>query len=208
MKKFLFSLLIALSCATGMAQVIIPAPVLDKTVLKGSCDGLFIDFIIHPGINAGDMVFADASVGAASYQWSFGDGSASEKTINPQHTFMHNGVFDVCLKATSPNGCVDSACKAVTVSNMSIENISSEILLSVSPNPTSGVINVDVSNMNVKNSAIKVYSIIGKELEHLDVNEVSQDLYQIDLSREVDGFYFVRVQTPKEVFTWRVALSR
>jgi hypothetical protein len=91
---------------------------------------------------------------------------------------------------------------------MSIENISSEILLSVSPNPTSGVINVDVTNMNVKNSAIKVYSIIGKELEHLDVNEVSQDLYQIDLSGEVDGFYFVRVQTPKEVFTWRVALSR
>ncbi len=208
MKKVLFPLLLILLACSSKAQVLSMGAAFEKSKLTQHCEGLTIDFAISPAINAGEMAFADASIGAASYLWNFGDASPLEKSINPHHTYTHNGVFEVCLKATSPSGCADSLCKSVTVSNMSIEQLSSEILLSVSPNPTSGVINVDVTNMNVKNSAIKVYSIIGKELEHLDVNEVSQDLYQIDLSREVDGFYFVRVQTPKEVFTWRVALSR
>lgn len=50
--------------------------------------------------------FTDASNGAISWNWVFGDGTTSTLK-NPTHTYSA-GVFDVMLIATFPGGCIDT----------------------------------------------------------------------------------------------------
>lgn len=51
--------------------------------------------------------FTDASNGAVSWTWHFGDGNTSTAR-NPQHTYQGNGIYSVTLIAVFPGGCIDT----------------------------------------------------------------------------------------------------
>ncbi|HMO61575.1 MAG TPA: PKD domain-containing protein [Ferruginibacter sp.] len=56
--------------------------------------------------------FINSSIGATSYNWSFGDGEFSTLP-NPTHQYNATGVYEVCLIATNAAGCSDTICKPV-----------------------------------------------------------------------------------------------
>lgn len=51
--------------------------------------------------------FQNASTGAGSYQWNFGDGGTSTEA-NPSHTYTTYGNFRVTLVVTNESGCTDT----------------------------------------------------------------------------------------------------
>ncbi len=57
--------------------------------------------------------FANTST-AATYEWSFGDGSTSTD-LNPSHTYTAAGTFSVTLISMNANGCSDTLVKAAYV---------------------------------------------------------------------------------------------
>lgn len=59
--------------------------------------------------------FTDLSVGAASWQWNFGDGSPVALAQNPFHLYSTAGTFNVQLVAFTPFGCSDTLTLPVTV---------------------------------------------------------------------------------------------
>lgn len=77
-----------------------------------------IDAVPDLGCSPMDVVFNNNSTGAATYQWSFGDGVESTETA-PTHTYINlsdtNVVNTVQLVATSPFGCADTAEVDITV---------------------------------------------------------------------------------------------
>ncbi|MCI4667573.1 MAG: PKD domain-containing protein [Bacteroidia bacterium] len=62
----------------------------------------------------GSIVFDNLSINATSYKWLFGDGDSSVN-INPFHTYLMNGPFDVSLIANNPQNCPDTAVSPVIV---------------------------------------------------------------------------------------------
>lgn len=52
----------------------------------------------------------NTSTGATSYQWDFGDNSATSSEFEPSHTFpaQETKIYTITLTATSAEGCVDS----------------------------------------------------------------------------------------------------
>lgn len=63
--------------------------------------------------------FKNTSVGAAKYDWTFGDGVESNE-LSPSHTFRNfstivDSVYTVKLLTTSPNGCTATSSATVTV---------------------------------------------------------------------------------------------
>jgi PKD repeat protein len=58
--------------------------------------------------------FSNASVGATSYLWNFGNGQTST-ALSPTHTYASVGTYNVCLIATSACGS-DTTCQTITVS--------------------------------------------------------------------------------------------
>jgi gliding motility-associated-like protein len=53
----------------------------------------------------------DASV--LSYEWNFGDGSATSIATNPAHSYAAAGTYDVTLSVVSPNGCAADTTKTL-----------------------------------------------------------------------------------------------
>ncbi len=62
--------------------------------------------------------FTNQSIGAITYEWNFGDGTASTVT-NPSHTYAAAGTYIVCLKAIVNGNCWSRACYQVRVSTTS-----------------------------------------------------------------------------------------
>lgn len=155
----------------------------------------------------GVVSFNNTSTGATNSYWYFDDGTPVVTTISPSHEYTSNGTYQVVL-VVSNGVCADTIVQTVEIIGLGVDPIDVPLPLNVSPNPSRGLITVDINQITSDNSVIKVYSIIGKEIEGVFANQIGTGLYQIDLSSQVDGFYFVRVYTPTDVFTWRVALSR
>ncbi len=57
--------------------------------------------------------------GLVNYTWDFGDGNTSN-LLNPTHTYLNNGSYDVKLIGTNSNGCSDTIIKshAVTIGSV------------------------------------------------------------------------------------------
>lgn len=73
---------------------------------------------IFPGNTLSTVVFTDLSIGDPSnWIWDFGDGNTSTLQ-NPEHTYESQGVYQVCLTISTPDGaCTDIFCDFVYVGN-------------------------------------------------------------------------------------------
>ena len=60
------------------------------------------------------VTFSNLSLNAASYLWSFGDGSTSVE-INPKHTYATGGTYLIKLVAKNSEGNLDSTTKAISL---------------------------------------------------------------------------------------------
>jgi gliding motility-associated-like protein len=58
--------------------------------------------------------FENASQNAWTYTWEFGDGSTSF-LVNPNHTYLQPGPYEIMLIATDQKGCIDSISKWITI---------------------------------------------------------------------------------------------
>ncbi|MEI7504723.1 MAG: PKD domain-containing protein, partial [Paludibacter sp.] len=73
-------------------------------------------------LSGNNVVFTNASLGASSYVWKFGDASSSALT-SPSHKFLSNGIFAVKLISTNVYTCKDSAIKSVYIRALPVVNI-------------------------------------------------------------------------------------
>jgi len=61
-----------------------------------------------------EVTFTDASKGAETWFWDFGDGFTSTDT-NVVHTYTAPGIYIIKLEVTNSNGCLDSVFSAVVI---------------------------------------------------------------------------------------------
>jgi gliding motility-associated-like protein len=94
---------------------IAPAPVAAVDPIEGNCA-------------PATVVFTDASTGATSWQWDFGDvGSPSNTSTqqNPSHVYLSAGTYNVTLIVSNAGGCSDT----LVITNA----------VTISPDPVAGV---------------------------------------------------------------------
>jgi gliding motility-associated-like protein len=90
----------------------------------------------------------DKSVGATTFQWSFGDNSTSDSP-NPTHVYKRAGTFDVQLIIGSTAACRDTTKQKVVISEPSIARFSLS--------PTEGCSDLSVSPKNINPDANTQY---------------------------------------------------
>ncbi len=64
--------------------------------------------------------FSNASSGAVSYAWNFGDGSGSSIQSNPSYQYFNAGNYKVILTATSSDNCKEELAKTITVASLPV----------------------------------------------------------------------------------------
>ncbi len=158
--------------------------------------------------NGNAVSFTNASTGGTSYDWNFGDGSAHVTTADANHTFTNPGSYTVCLTVTSANSCTDSVCKNVVIADPAGIKTNEGGRLSISPNPSQGLFNINFGEAVDGSVGIKVFSILGQEVDNFESRRTSSSSFLLDLTNQNKGVYFIQINSAKGVQTSRVSITR
>ncbi len=96
------------------------------------------------------------------------------------------------------SGCLDP---------LAVKNISVKNGLSVYPNPSKGIVNVDMNNLSTKNGSLALTDILGNVLKTV-VLKNSDTASQLDLSEFQDGIYFIKLKSDGGESIQRVILKK
>ncbi|MCX6294504.1 MAG: T9SS type A sorting domain-containing protein [Bacteroidetes bacterium] len=80
----------------------------------------------------------------------------------------------------------------------SINKVDANTMVNVYPNPSNGNINVELKLASSQNVSIKVMNILGETVSIKMLSNSSSGNYNIDLSAQAEGIYFVEVKSATE----------
>ncbi|MBN2776416.1 MAG: T9SS type A sorting domain-containing protein, partial [Bacteroidales bacterium] len=106
---------------------------------------------------------------------------------------LSTGNHNYSITVTNIHGCQNS--DAITITVVPVNDIDQNIAgkISITPNPTNGIININGQNIN----NVSIYDNIGKLL-------ISTKNSSIDLSKYPSGMYFVKIATNENTSTYKV----
>jgi PKD repeat protein len=105
------------------------------------------------------------------------------------------GIFNITYTYTDTAGCSNKATRTIEVT--ALAGISTQVKsFKVTPNPSSGILNVILATENPSTLQVKVLDQLGKVVFVLDRNELSnQHREQLDLTHLAKGVYFIQAIT-------------
>jgi PKD repeat protein len=145
--------------------------------------------------------FLDASTGATSWLWDFGDGNTSTQQ-NPVHTYTTNGLYYVTL---SINNGACSFADSVSVS-VGIEQISNTMNLVILPNPATSETTLRFSEVLPTEIMVEVIAINGKVLIETSIPAGASDK-TLDVSDLPPAMYLIRLSTAAMVDVRKLIIS-
>ena len=132
--------------------------------------------------------FSDASTGATSVSWDFGDGSG-DTASNPQHTYSNAGTYNVCL--TAYYECLsETYCDIITVMATGVDEMGSPGEFSVYPNPGGRTFTVS-SKEKLRKATLTVLNEAGVEVMRMD--NLSGKMVTLNLQGLPKGLYLLSV---------------
>jgi Secretion system C-terminal sorting domain/PKD domain len=149
------------------------------------------------------IAFTSTSTGAVTYSWDFGDGSPTDNTMNPTHTFGV-GTWTVTLTVTSAGACNSSVTtQTVTVITTGIATATTGVF-NVYPNPSAtGVFTIDMIAASKAN--IDVYNTIG-ELVYSTIH--TNAATSLDLSSLSAGVYTMKVNSNNQQLIKQIVITK
>lgn len=143
--------------------------------------------------NAGTVTFTDASTGATSWSWNFGDGSPTSSQQNPVHTYAVSGNYVVTLTVT--NGCgTDIITQTV---NVIVTSINELVLAGIKIYPTLATNQLTIEGLttsSISNKEIRIVDVLGKT--HL-ISTITNTKEIINISFLSNGVYFILLDNGK-----------
>jgi PKD domain len=122
-----------------------------------------------------------------SWRWDFGDGASSNET-NPLHIYDSIGVYTVCLIVTNSNSS-DTLCRVLYLGTSATNEFQSSVQISVTPNPFSDNIFVDL-NTDLHSPIFRLYDQIGSLVLE---NRLTFCVKDLDTRSVQPGIYFWEV---------------
>lgn len=134
------------------------------------------------------------SYGKMSYHW-VTNGSTTVTQLKPWLDPINSGVGSL-------NGAYNP-CNGLSVSELTDNDNS----LSVYPNPNNGHFMVVVKLEQAANSEITVFSYLGQKVYQLKTGNFSSSTYELDLSSQPEGVYFIHLNTPSKTQVKTIVIS-
>lgn len=130
----------------------------------------------------------NSSYDIESWYWNFGDGFTSNE-VNPLHTFMKNGIYEVCLIVKNSNGA-DTLCRTLHIGTVSTTNFNKKIPIALFPNPITDFFILNLPEYNPEYLKVELLNISGKILYE---NRIFQGSNIINTSKMDAGIFFLKI---------------
>jgi hypothetical protein len=142
--------------------------------------------------------------------------------LRNNHTLIYNNVnlqeagrYSVVLQTEDNSGnesneyifIVDVSHNYAIKTN-SIEDLSLEDMLSVAPNPTTGIVNINVNLPENEVINIAIYNTMGQEVVNVKNGKISNGTYTVSLDNQTNGIYYVRMSLKGSIVTKKVILNK
>lgn len=88
-----------------------------------------------------------------------------------------------------------------------IENLLAETGFDVYPNPTTGIVNIKVTNQAYDISAIEIYDALGRK-SVIDAANYGPYEYTLDMQSYPEGLYIIRIKSGKYIINKKIILSK
>jgi PKD repeat protein len=124
-----------------------------------------------------------------SYHWDFGDGFTTSET-NPTHLYDVEGTYVVTLEVTGPCG-TSIFTDTMDASTIGIDDFSLFNSLSIFPNPTTGIVNIDMGETQTATN-VTIMNVLGKVVFNESFKLTSN--INFNLKGEA-GIYFAKITT-------------
>lgn len=174
------------------------------------CDSVYVEPPMKPHFTSESNLTNDLEVdftgqakGAASWDWSFGDGEHSTLR-NPSHLYSDYGNYQVCITVTNPLGTNSSCDSLLVIRKEQANRIDPGTAY---PNPTDGKLKIkfiiDIPNVN-----IFLFNNMGMLIHQYDFTAVHADSpLLIDLSGYPKGVYLIKIRTNNTNRTEKIVLN-
>ncbi|MDA8886148.1 T9SS type A sorting domain-containing protein, partial [Bacteroidia bacterium] len=90
----------------------------------------------------------------------------------------------------------------------SVTDLSLEDMLAVSPNPTSGKLNINVNLPENEEINIAVFNTVGQQVVLVENGTVSNSSYTVNLDNQDNGMYYVKMTVNGNIITKKVMLNK
>ena len=165
---------------------IFPSPVVDL----GGSDTICENFVY----------IIDAGGGFDTYLWTTGDTTQTISVSTP-------GTYGVIV--TDFNGCTGGD-TLILVSDpcVSVSEPTSDVNIKYYPNPTRGMLNMNIIGMAGEDAVLEVMTIEGQVVQSQRLNGLPENYQgQIDLSVQAQGIYLIKITTAKRSYVSRISVQ-
>jgi PKD repeat protein len=187
-----------------VSPTVTTAYVVSATSSQTGCTGHdTIEIVVNPtpvasftySVSNMTYTFTDASTGATSWLWNFGD-SNTDTVQNPIHTYATNGTYTVTLTVINGN-CTDTYTVVIVV--LSIDHIlSNGSVLQVYPNPVTDIITIEF-NYDAPSVQLTVTNSLGLSVMNTTIYSMGNVFRsEVDMAALTRGVYFLQVKTKTE----------
>jgi hypothetical protein len=179
------------------------------TTNNGCKDSLFKNIVVNPNSSAGIILGDSINVKTATpyiytatqqmnhtYHWAVSNGilASGQGTNAATVQWISNGTGVVTLAVTNSQGCSDTTTKQVSIGTVGFENFEELKDLIVYPNPSNGLITLEINMPNQQPIKMYLMNMLGQEVwsktEHLNAGHntlplnlnVGPGIYQILIS--------------------------
>ncbi len=91
---------------------------------------------------------------------------------------------------------------------VSVSELTLSQRISIYPNPSSGLINIDIALENATEVTIRVMNVLGEEVKKLELGSVEAQSLRIDLSGQSNGVYFVETSAGDKKASEKVVINK
>jgi hypothetical protein len=136
--------------------------------------------------------------------------------VNQNVNIWEEGIYNITYRVTDPSNNTSNEftrlvyltywpkCFNSTVSVDAVKSI--EEAVSVYPNPSNGIVNIDLQGAMTQNATIEVYNAMGQQVLAQNYTDASSK-FEINLSGNASGVYTIKLIADGQVITKRVVLQ-
>lgn len=139
-----------------------------------------------------------------SWQWSWGDGTTDTGSAPVPHVYTTNGTYEICLIVNNLAGA-DTSCQNITIQGVGINDVNNTNLVSVYPNPTHGMLNVQLGDNMTDNTVIVITNAIGEKIANRTAKSAKE---QFNMNSFAEGVYLVNITSNGQKVTKKFVYTR